>query len=106
MITVNIAKDFTRYPSGRLKKNGTTSGEEFREKFLEGPLSRGEKVLVEFDGTIGYGSSFLDEAFGGLVRKLRISPAVLLENLQLQSSDISIAPEVRQYIDEAYNSLR
>jgi len=106
MITVNIAKDFTRYPTGRLKKNGTTSGEEFRERFLEAPISRGEKVLVEFDGTIGYGSSFLDEAFGGLVRKLRLSPDVLFENLQFKSSDISIVTEVKQYIEDAFNSLK
>lgn len=106
MTTVNIASDFTRYPSGRYKKNGTTSGEAFRERFLEEPLSRGEKVLVEFDGTIGYGSSFLEEAFGGLVRKLRIPPTTLYENLQLKASDISIVTEVRQYIDDAYNSLK
>jgi hypothetical protein len=29
---------------------------------------------VELDGTSGYGSSFLEEAFGGLIRK-RIFPA-------------------------------
>jgi len=106
MITVNIAKDFTRYPSGRLKKNGATSGEGFRELFLEPALSKGEKVLVEFDGTIGYGSSFLDEAFGGLVRKLRIPQSELNENLLLKSSDPSIEEEVRQYIEDAYKSLK
>lgn len=106
MITVNIAKDFTRYPTGRLKKNGATSGEAFREQFLEEPLSKGEKVQVEFDGTIGYGSSFLEEAFGGLVRKLRIAPSVLNDILILKSSDPSIETEVRQYIEESYNSLK
>lgn len=106
MIIVNIAKDFTRYPSGRYKKNGETSGEAFRERFLETPISNGEKVLVEFDGTIGYGSSFLDEAFGGLVRKLRIAPSVLNENLHLKSGDPSIEAEVRQYIEEAYKALK
>jgi hypothetical protein len=106
MITVNIAKDFTRYPTGRLKKNGTTSGEEFRERFLEEPLTKGEEVTVEFDGTIGYGSSFLDEAFGGLVRKLHIPRATLLEKLHFQSSDISIISEVKQYIDDAYSATK
>lgn len=106
MITVNIAKDFTRYPSGRYKKNGTTSGEAFREKFLEEPLSKGEKVLVEFDGTIGYGSSFLEEAFGGLVRKLKIPQSTVSENLALKSSDLSIIAEVKQYITDAYQKLK
>lgn len=106
MITVNIAKDFTRYPSGRFKKNGATSGEGFREQFLESPISKGEKVTVEFDGTIGYGSSFLDEAFGGLVRKLRISPSIIHENLLLKSSDPAIEAEVKQYIEDAFKSLK
>lgn len=106
MITVNIARDFTRYPSGRYKKNGTTSGEAFREQFLEEPLSKGEKVTVEFDGTIGYGSSFLEEAFGGLVRKTRIPHATLAELLTLSSSDKSIEAEVNQYISEAYKNIR
>jgi hypothetical protein len=38
MLKINIAKDFTRFPSGRFKKNGDTSGEGFREQFLEPPL--------------------------------------------------------------------
>jgi len=106
MITVSIARDFTRFPTGRLKKNGDTSGEGFRELFLEPHLSKGEKVIVEFDGTIGYGSSFLEEAFGGVVRKLRISPDVLHENLILKSSDPSIETEVWQYIEDAYRLLK
>ena len=43
-------------------------GEGSRERFLEEPLTKGEHVTVEFDGTVGYGSSFLEEAFGGAVR--------------------------------------
>lgn len=105
MITVNIARDFTRYPSGRKKQNGTTSGEGFREKFLEEPLSKGEKVVIEFDGTIGYGSSFLEEAFGGLVRKLRLPRSTLNDNLVLKCSDMSIIAEVNQYISDAYEHL-
>ena len=66
MIKVNVANDFTKYPSGRYKKNGTTSGEEFRERLLEPHLKAGEKLEISLDGTIGYGSSFLEEAFGGL----------------------------------------
>ena len=32
MVVVNIAKDFTRFPAGRYKRNSSTSGEAFREK--------------------------------------------------------------------------
>ena len=64
MKTINVAKDFTRFPSGRFKRNGSTSGEAFRQEFLEPPLKDGQGISVELDGTIGYGSSFLEEAFG------------------------------------------
>jgi hypothetical protein len=101
MRTVNVAKDFSRFPAGRYKRNGSTSGEAFRERHLEGPLSKGESVRVELDGTIGYGSSFLEEAFGGLVRRLNVDPDVLRSRLVLVSSDASLLAEILQYIEEA-----
>lgn len=103
MIVVNIARDFTRFPAGRYKRLGSTSGEEFRERFLEAPISKGEPVRVEFDGTLGYGSSFLDEAFGGLVHKLKINPEIVLSLLTLESSDPSICTEIKEYIQQAGN---
>ncbi len=56
MSTVSVAaRDFTRFPAGRYSRNGSTSGEAFRERFLEQPLRMGERVTVELDGTVGYG---------------------------------------------------
>ena len=101
MIMVSVAKDFTRFPSGRYVQNGDTSGQAFRERFLEKPISRGETVVVDFDGTIGYGSSFLEEAFGGLVRKLKLPADFFLTHLTLKSADASIREEVQEYIREA-----
>lgn len=98
MVTINIAKEFTRFPSGRFKKNGETSGEAFRERFLEPLLRAGEDVTVELDGTIGYGSSFLEEAFGGLVRSLKIEPAKIKEKLHVKASDQTLVDEVDEYI--------
>lgn len=106
MTTVKIAKDFTRFPSGRYKKGGNTSGEAFREKFLEVPLRQGERVVVDFDGTIGYGSSFLEEAFGGVVRSLKLPSDFVLNHLEFVSSDPTITEEVRQYIIDAGNRAR
>lgn len=101
MLKVNIAKDFNRFPSGRYKRLGTTSGEGFRELFLETPLKQGKSITVELDGTIGYGSSFLDEAFGGLVRVLKISPHELKSKIHLVSEDPALIEEVLDYIDNA-----
>ena len=101
MITVNIARDFTRFPSGRSKLKGETSGEAFREKFLEPPIRDGEEILVELDGTIGYGSSFLEEAFGGLVRSLSMPAGRLMKILHIKSVDPTLIDEVNGYILDA-----
>ncbi|RTD94420.1 DUF4325 domain-containing protein [Variovorax atrisoli] len=105
MITVSVAKDFTRYPAGRYKRNGETSGEAFRERFLEDPIRKGETVLVDFDGTVGYGSSFLEEAFGGVVRTLRLPADFVIKHLSFKSSDPSIPEEVVEYIEDAGRKL-
>lgn len=101
MKVVSVARDFTRFPSGRFKRNGETSGEAFRESFLEKPLLRGETITVELDGTIGYGSSFLEEAFGGLIRALEITPSELRKLLLLVSADSILLEEINSYIDDA-----
>lgn len=72
-LRLSIAKEFTPMPGGRYKKEGSYSGEEFREtvllpKFLEA-ANNGVKLIVDLDGCMGYPSSFLDESFGGLARK-------------------------------------
>ena len=79
-----------------------TSGEVFRKKLLEPALGHlGEKVRVLLDTTIGYGSSFLEEAFGGLVRKAGFESGDLLKRLELVTTDESLKLEVAEYINDA-----
>lgn len=106
MQTINVAKDFTRFPSGRYKRNGETSGEAFREQFLEPAIKNGEKVTIELDGTIGYGSSFLEEAFGGLVRSVRMKPDDLNRLMTLVSDDMTLLDEIKGYIQDAATALK
>lgn len=101
MIAINVSRDFTRFPAGRFKRNGTTSGEAFREQFLEQPIRDGRIVEVILDGTLGYGSSFLEEAFGGLVRKLQVDADRILSLLRFQSNDSTLVEEIIQYIKDA-----
>jgi hypothetical protein len=65
---IEIAKDFSRYPSGRRIADGPHSGEKFREEFLVPALKTHDEVVIILDGVKGYPSSFTEEAFGGLVR--------------------------------------
>lgn len=106
MQIVNVAKDFTRFPSGRYKRNGQTSGEAFREQFLELPIQNREKITIELDGTIGYGSSFLEEAFGGLVRSVQIRPDELNGLMTLVSDDVALLDEIWGYIQDAATALK
>lgn len=105
MRTISVAKDFTRFPSGRYKRNGNTSGEAFREQFMEPYIRDGEEIAIELDGTIGYGSSFLEEAFGGLVRALKLSAADLKTRLHIVTSDTALFEEVNSYIEDASKCL-
>lgn len=71
MSKVSVANDYIRTPGARYIKDGEFSGEDFRNKILE-PLFLDEtdrsKIVIDLDGTDGYATSFLEEAFGGLAR--------------------------------------
>jgi hypothetical protein len=72
MPKIRIA-DHAVAPGGRYVADGNFSGEWFRNEVLVPALREtsklGETLDIELDGTAGYGSSFLEEAFGGLVRE-------------------------------------
>jgi hypothetical protein len=105
MTTVIVAQQFSRHPAGRTPKDGPFSGALFRERFLVPSLERKEKVVVEFGGTRGAGSSFLEEAFGGLVR-LGYPKKLVLDLVDIHHpSNPSVREEVRQYIARAQPAL-
>lgn len=98
---INILRDFSRYPVGRYETDGPFTGEAFRTKLLLPALSEpGSKVIVEFDGARGYGSSFLEEAFGGLVRA-GLDADKLFRRVEFRSSDKSLIEEIQGYIRDA-----
>ena len=103
MIEIKIAENYSPYPGGRYRKLGKFSGEEFRDDLLIKALNSGEEVLVILDGTAGYGSSFLEEAFGGLVRR-GFSLSELKSNLKPKAIDTdyeTYVEEIWQYIHDA-----
>ena len=70
--SIVVARDFSRSPAGRTVDDGPNSGERFREELLWPALKNGtDDVEVDLRGALTFGSSFLDEAFGGLVRARR-----------------------------------
>lgn len=80
--TIDIAKDFSDIPGGRFPRDGEFNGETFRDKWLAPALSKGDVVVI-LDYTEGFGSSFLEEAFGGLVRHYSFSDDEIRKRLKL-----------------------
>jgi hypothetical protein len=98
---VSIARDFSPHPGPRYRRQGPASGEEFRALLVEW-LKQAERLIVDLDGTSGFGSSFLDEAFGGLIRNEGLRREDLAERLVIKSDmDESYLEEVREALELA-----
>ncbi len=91
--------DHAAAPGGRFKKDGPNSGEWFRDDILLPRLrhaaGRDDPLIVELDGAPGYGSSFLEEAFGGLVRLGVFTAPELRDRLVVRANSSLYAPYQR-----------
>jgi hypothetical protein len=107
MTTLSIARQFSMYPGARFKRISEYSGEEFRDNYLIPALNQDAKVTVDLDGVVGYGSSFLEEVFGGLVRAMHwMSRSDVDAHIQLKSTHSSWLQEANQYIDDELRRQR
>ena len=87
---ISVAEDFSMFPAGRHMEDGEFNGSRFRvEKLapaLKG-LDESESLEVTLDGVAGLGSSFLEEAFGGLVRHEGMSKSFLGAHLKISAKE-------------------
>ena len=100
MRVISIADDYTPYLGGRFRSDGLGNGTTFREEYLVPILEQGSKAIVKLDGPLGYPSSFLEEAFGGLVRK-GFKPEIILNTFEFQYQDPSLGEifaQIQEYI--------
>jgi hypothetical protein len=106
-LIVSVARDFSATPGGRYEKDGEFSGEAFRTKIvgplLKSALHKGEKLHINLDGTAGYATSFLEEAFGGLVRTLQ---APIHKCIVIETDNPIRRREVEGYISDAEAKLK
>lgn len=99
-------KDFSRTPGSRELDEGKKahSGEEFRMNFLEPAFKRivetENKLLVNLDGTIGYGTSWLEEVFGGLAR-IYGREVVRNKLTFISEEEPYLIDDINEYIDHA-----
>jgi hypothetical protein len=85
--------DFSKSPFGRVKEDGPNNGRRFRTETLC-------KALKVSNVTYEYGSSFLHEAFGGLVMHEGFKAADLKKRLTVVSSHEDVLMEVWDYIND------
>lgn len=104
-IILDIAKDFSRCPGARYPDEGDNSGQEFRNNYLkpkiQEALEKGLRLKIILDGSAGYSTAFLEEAFGGLVRE----DGFTLEQLGIidyvSDEDPTYIDDIKAYIDDA-----
>jgi hypothetical protein len=102
--TILLATDFSPCPAGRYVEDGPFSGAAFRDQHLLPAIKTHDKVIVDMDGAELAGSSFLEEAFGGLIRA-GFSESELKMKLEFRSSRLTDATRIWRYIhDEAIRS--
>lgn len=98
---INVS-DFSKFPGPRYRDLGEHSGEQFREEVLAPAIKEhGADIIINLDGVMGYGSSFLEESFGGLIR-CGIQAETVLEIVKhLQSEDDpSLIVEITEYVKD------
>ena len=113
-MTIKVVTDFTETPGARYESQGPNSGEQFRNeilypKFIEAEKNN-EELIVNLDGGYGYGSSFLEESFGGLVRKLaneKFTNISYVKKIKIISHDNPVWVEkIARYIDDAIINIK
>lgn len=96
-IMINIAKDFSAFPAGRYRTDGPNSGERFLEEFLLPELGKAvkakQKLLIDLEGLKVCGSSFLESAFGGIVRVNKFPKEIILRTIEV----VNTSPELDRY---------
>jgi hypothetical protein len=97
---ISIARDYSETPGGRYVQDGPFSGERFRDELLAPALRDHSRVEVDLDGALSLGSSFLEEAFGGLVRT-GFSADELHSRLTIRASLSLYRERIWSYIDDA-----
>ena len=107
--TIVIGRDFSDTPGGRYPEDGPWNGQKFREKYLIPALKSHSKVIVDISGVEGYGSSFLEEVFGGLVRSRLYSKQELESKLVYTTGDPCqecYLGRISSYMREAWEKIK
>lgn len=107
--TLFVSSDFSTTPGPRYDSEGSYSGELFREEalvpYLKSAIESQQSFIVDLDGTAGYGTSFIDEAFGGLIRENNFKYEDISKFILLKSDEEPYLKEdIKSYLKSASNT--
>lgn len=102
MKTIRVT-DFSEFPGPRYESLGPNSGQKFRKEVLLPAISEfSGEIEIVLDGVFGYGSSFLEEAFGGLIRD-GVPEQIALDicSRLVSNEDPSLPLEITDWVKDA-----
>lgn len=106
-IIFNVVNEFSRTPSARVATEGKYPGTDLREKItpiIKQAIEQNKSFLIDLDGASGYGTSFLEEVFGGLIREEHFKYNDLKACLSIKSDEEpELIDEIWEYIEDANN---
>jgi len=97
-------RDFSETPGPREKVQGDFSAELFVETVLDPEFKKMDvdaslKMVIDLDGTLGYGTSFLEEVFGGTARKKGVD--FVRNRIEVVSEEEPwLKDEIKTYVDD------
>ncbi|HEI6722192.1 TPA: STAS-like domain-containing protein [Yersinia enterocolitica] len=103
---IKVANRFP-FPGPRFIRLGPQSGEEFKEYLIKeinktypnGYDGKGKSLItIDLDGTQGYGSSFLEEGFGGLIRA-NVPYEIVNSLILISDEEPELIEEIKDYIN-------
>lgn len=105
---INIKNDYTRTPSARTEEEGDYSAVRFRKTILapkiKEAIAKNCKIDIVLDGTAGFGTSFLEEAFGGLIREEGLSISEIRGVINIISiEEPYLIDDINSYLEDASN---
>lgn len=104
-ITLDVSK-YTDTPIGRDSLDGPKNGADYRDNYVIPEFDRYQIVKLDFTKTMGTTPSFLEEVFGGIVRKRVLTPDELIRRTDVIYKYESVRRNVIKYIKEAAEKLQ
>ena len=98
---VNMATDFSPFPSGRYITDGPYSGESFRKSHLMSGLVEADVLIICLDGVMGMPRSFVNEAFIAPIKEENITAHDFFSRVSI----LTRKPENQEMVDKIIQSI-